>query len=75
MSIKIITVRLRVIFHNIFNYLLIYYSSISRLIYSDLRFPLLLKRKKKFKISKAKYQFVLQLINPYSSIEFRNKLL
>lgn len=75
MSIKTITVRLRVIFHNIFNYLLIYYSSISRLIYSDLRFPLLLKRKKKFKISKAKYQFVLQLINPYSSIEFRNKLL
>lgn len=75
MPIKIITVRLRVIFHNIFNYLLIYYSSISRLIYSDLRFPLLLKRKKKFKISKAKYQFVLQLINPYSSIEFRNKLL
>lgn len=75
MSIKIITVGLRVIFHNIFNYLLIYYSSISRLIYSDLRFPLLLKRKKKFKISKAKYQFVLQLINPYSSIEFRNKLL
>lgn len=75
MSIKIITIGLRVIFHNIFNYLLIYYSSISRLIYSDLRFPLLLKRKKKFKISKAKYQFVLQLINPYSSIEFRNKLL
>lgn len=75
MSIKIITVGLRVIFHNIFNYLLIYYSSISRLIYSDLRFPFLLKRKKKFKINKAKYQFVLQLINPYSSIEFRNKLL
>lgn len=75
MSIKIITVGLRVIFHNIFNYLLIYYSSISRLIYSDLRFALLLKRKKKFKISKAKYQFVFQLINPYSSIEFRNKLL
>lgn len=60
MSIKIITVGLRVIFHNIFNYLLIYYSSISRLIYSDLRFPLLLKRKKNLKSVK-------QNINSFSN--------
>lgn len=60
MSIKTITVRLRVIFHNIFNYLLIYYSSISRLIYSDLRFPLLLKRKKNLKSVK-------QNINSFSN--------
>lgn len=57
-----IALQTRAIFHNIFNYLLIYYPSISRLIYSN--FPLLVKRKEKSKIGRTKYQFVLQLINP-----------